>query len=39
VLAELARWEKSAPPPAASDDAAAGHVSGARGCLQRRLGR
>jgi hypothetical protein len=39
ALAELARWEKSAPPPAVSDRAAAGHVSGARGCLQRRLGR
>jgi hypothetical protein len=39
VLAELARWEQAAPPPAAGDDVAVGHVSGARGCLQRRLGR
>jgi hypothetical protein len=39
VLAELARWEAMAPPSAASDRVAGGHVTGARGCLSRRLGR
>jgi hypothetical protein len=39
VLVELARWEKAAPPPTASDKVAVGHVTGARGCLQRRFSR